>query len=125
MTKKEFTDEELEKLASLLKTHTITDAARHFGVPFYKLKYMRTKQPKLDKTIIDAVCLRRKGDLRYKTASKDNIKAEKLHKITKNTLNKSIQIEISPTEALQKFREEFEINKRKRDLEELKNLDLI
>lgn len=122
---KEFTDEELEKLASLLKTHTITDAARNFGVPFHKLKYMRTKQPKLDKTIIDAVRSRRKGNLKYRQVSKDKAKTEKLRKITENALNKSIKMEISQQDALKKFKEEFAENKRKRDLEELKEVYFI
>ena len=120
---KEFTDEELEKLGSLLKTHTITDAARHFGVPFHKLKYMRTKQPKLNKTIIDANCSRKRLNLNYQKHSKD--KSENLYRITENTLNQSIKMEISPKDALKKFKEEFAANKRKRDLKELKEVYFI
>lgn len=120
---KEFTDKELEKLASLLKTHTITDAARHFGIAYHKLKYMRTKQPKLNKTIIDANCSRKRLNLNYQKHSKD--KSEKLYRITENTLNQSIKMEISPKDALKKFKEEFAANKRKRDLKELKEVYFI
>jgi hypothetical protein len=126
MKKKEFTDKELAEITELVSKMPIHEAARHFNITETLFLSMKSKMPKLQEAISAGIKSRPSN---YNSIRKKELKKnapEKPYKeITENTLNKSVEVEISPEDALKKFKEEFEANKLKRSLEELKNMDIL
>lgn len=123
MIKKEFTDKELAEITELVSKMPIHEVAKHFNIKETLFLSMKSKMPKLQEAISAGIKLRPSN---YNSRRQKEIKKKKEpQRITENILNKSIESELSPVDALKKFKEEFEANKLKRSLEELKNMDIL
>ena len=117
-----YTEEELANIEKLASKYNFKDMSEQLGLKENHFLKLRKNHPEFSKAVDRGVQLR---GAEYK-----NKYRKKMSEASKRGKNEhKVQIgppkEIDSKEALKKFKEQFEANKRKRDLEELKNLDLI
>jgi len=118
MTKKEFTKEELLEIEKLSRERVnVKDIAKRYGFSQKSFYRLRLENIELNSAIEKGKSEREpiKYNRKPKESKKQKVNWDKI----------PVPVELDSKAALKKFKEEFEANKRKRDLEELKDLDLI
>lgn len=114
-----FTKEELLKVTELAQTFNNEVVARHFDIEPSRFSRLKKSQPALAEAYSVGMANRQSG---VKLSNKD--KPTELKVITESMLNKHVQ-ELSPQEALDNFKKQFEENKQRNLRVEAKNIDLI
>ena len=119
---KTYTEEELANIEKLASKYNFKDMSDQLGLSENHFLKLRKNHPQFNKAVDRGIQLR---GAEYK--NKYRKKMSEASKRGKNEHKVKIKAptEIEPNDALKKFKEEFEKNKRKRDLQELKDLDLI
>lgn len=118
---KTYTKAELENIEKLASEYNFVDMGAKLGLSANHFLNLR-KNHKQVKEAVDRGVLARGKEYKNKYRKKHSERMKKSHKI--KGLKIKVPMEIKPKDALQRFREEFEARKRKRDLAELKELDL-
>jgi len=118
MTKKEFTKEELLEIEKLSRERVnVKDIAKRYGFSQKSFYRLRLENIELNSAIEKGKSERE--PIKYNRKPKES----KKQKVNWDRI--AVPVELDPNVALRNFKEEFERKKRKRDLEELKDLDLI
>ena len=119
---KNYSKEELKNIEELASKYNFRDMGAKLGLSenyFIKLR----KNHRQVKEAVDRGISARGQEYKDKYRKKQSDQMKKSHKM--KSLKIKAPTEIEPKEALKKFKKEFEANKRKRDLAELKELDLL
>ena len=114
---KVFTKEEIIEAEELASKYTLNEVAVHFNIDCSTLSKARKRDVKLREAI--------NRGLEKRSSSKNKEPSEAKKKLHIEKYQPMMTFSETDKSALQKFKEEFEANKRKRLKEELKNLDLI
>jgi len=115
---REFTSEELENIESLASKHTYIEISQKLGISENNFLSLRQKNEAVKEAITRGIAKRDK-DFKKKRMSKRMKEAKKIHE---PNIKITYDDEIA---ALKRFREKFEADKQKRDIKELKEIDLI
>ena len=108
-----YTPEEILEIGEMAETANLETIASNLGISIPRLNRARANQPELDKVLINSI-KNRASNFNYKTPTKAKPKRPEYR----------MPDEASPEEAIVRFRKLKEEEKRKRLIQELKEIDL-
>lgn len=121
-----FSKEEMLKIDNLLQNYSIKKVAKLMGMSYMQFAYRCELSPVLDKVVKDAVKFRKTGIRPNGYLNFSDKRVKEVEKIKANTENSKFNDnEISPSKALENFQKKFEEDRRRRSLQELKDMEWI
>jgi len=117
-----YTKEELENIENLASKYNFKDTGVKLGLSENQFLKLR-KNHRQVKEAVDRGILARGEDYKSRYSKKLSDASRKSYNVKKMQIK--VPNEIDPKTALKKFKEEYEANKYKQSLKELKDIDLI
>lgn len=119
---KTYTEEELAHIEDLASKYNFKEMGSKLGFSENNFLKLRKNHPQFNQAVNRGIAAR---GAEYKNRHKKRLSESTKKGRDELKMKISLFEEIDPNTALKKFKEEFEANKRKRDLKELKDIELI